>query len=131
MTYQVSGFKSRPSYEEILEQQQEREDSDEQIETTAMMVQPATNESSNTTDEGSSSSAVEPQPKHGRPQYLRSRYPCSTGHTTCRCLFEASRGVRREETAYDEHCPAQPMVQSHTYEQPWYEYCPVTMTIMF
>jgi hypothetical protein len=35
------------------------------------MIQPATNESSNTTEEGSSSSAVEPQPKHGRPQYDR------------------------------------------------------------
>ena len=70
MTYQVSGFKSRPSYEEILEQQ-DQEDPDEQIEITAMMIQPATNESSNTTEEGSSSSAVEPQPKHGRLQYGR------------------------------------------------------------
>jgi hypothetical protein len=70
MTYRVSGFKSRPSYEEILEQQ-EQEDPDEQIEITAMMIQPATNESSNTTEEGSSSSAVKPQPIHGRPQYNR------------------------------------------------------------
>jgi hypothetical protein len=50
LSYQVSGFKSRPSYEEILEQQ-DQEDPDEQIEITAMMIQPATNESSNTTEE--------------------------------------------------------------------------------
>jgi hypothetical protein len=72
MTYQVSGFKSRTSYEEILEQQ-DREDPNEHLEITEMMIQPATNESesSNTTEESSSSSAVEPQPKHGRLQYGR------------------------------------------------------------
>ncbi len=63
MTYNVSGFKHRPSYEEILQQQ---DNSSEQLETTAMMIQSAINESSNTTEEGSSSSAVESQPKHGR-----------------------------------------------------------------
>jgi hypothetical protein len=70
MTYQVSGFKSRPSHEEILEQQ-DREDPNEYLEITAMMIQPATNESSNTTDEGLSLSAVEAKPKHGRLQYGR------------------------------------------------------------
>jgi hypothetical protein len=63
MTHNVSGFKHRPSYEEILQQQ---DDSSEQLKITAMMSQSATNESSNTTEEGSSSSAVKSQPKHGR-----------------------------------------------------------------
>ncbi len=63
MTYNVSGFTHRPSYEEILQQQ---DDSSEQLEITAMMIQSATNESSNTTEEGSSSSEVESQPKHGQ-----------------------------------------------------------------
>jgi hypothetical protein len=63
MTYNVSGFKHRPSCEEVL---QEEDNSNEQFEITAMMIQSATNESSNTTEQGSSSSAVELQPKHGR-----------------------------------------------------------------
>ncbi len=63
MTYNIAGFKHRPSYEEILQQQ---DDSSEQLEITAMMIQSATNESSNTIEEGSSSSEVEPQPIHGR-----------------------------------------------------------------
>ncbi len=63
MTYNVSGFKHRPSYEEILQQQ---DDSSEQLEITAMMIQSVTNESSNTTEEGLSSSEVKSQPKHGR-----------------------------------------------------------------
>jgi hypothetical protein len=63
MTYNVSGFKHKPFYEEILQQE---EDSSEQLEITAMMIQSATNESSNTTEEGLSSSEVESQPKHGR-----------------------------------------------------------------
>jgi hypothetical protein len=63
MTYNVSGFKHRPYYEEILQQQ---DNSNEQFEITAMMIQSATNESSNTTKEGSSSSSVESQPIHGR-----------------------------------------------------------------
>jgi hypothetical protein len=63
MAYNVSGFKHRPSYEEILQQQ---DNSNEQFEIITMMIQSATNESSNTTEEGSSSSAVESQPKHGR-----------------------------------------------------------------
>jgi hypothetical protein len=46
MTYNIAGFKHRPSY--------------------AMMIQSATNESSNTIEEGSSSSEVESQPIHGR-----------------------------------------------------------------
>ncbi len=36
MTYNIAGFKHRPSYEEILEQQ---DDSSEQLEITAMMIQ--------------------------------------------------------------------------------------------
>jgi hypothetical protein len=64
------GSKSRPSFDEILEQQ-EREDSDEHLEVTAMMIQPATNETINTTEEGSSSRVVKPQPKHGRLQFGR------------------------------------------------------------
>ncbi len=63
MTYNIAGFKHRPSYEENLQQQ---DDSSEQLEITAMMIQSATNESSNTAEEGSSSSEVESQPKHGR-----------------------------------------------------------------
>jgi hypothetical protein len=63
MTYNIAGFKHRPSYEEILQQQ---DDSSEQLEITAMMIQSATNESSNTTEEGLSSSEVESQLKHGR-----------------------------------------------------------------
>jgi hypothetical protein len=63
MTCNVSGFKHRPSYEEILQQQ---DNSNEQFEITAMMIQSARNESSNTTEEGLSSSAVESQPKHSR-----------------------------------------------------------------
>jgi hypothetical protein len=63
MTCNVSGFKHRPSYEEILQQEV---NSNEQFEITAMMIQPATDESSNSTEEGSSSSTVESQPKHGR-----------------------------------------------------------------
>ena len=54
MTYNIAGFKHRPSYEEILAEQ---DDSCEQI--TAMMIQSATNKSSNTIEEGTSSSAVE------------------------------------------------------------------------
>ncbi len=63
MTYNIAGFKHRPSYEEIL---QEQDDSSEQLEITAIMIQSATNESSNTTEEGSSSSEVESQSIHGR-----------------------------------------------------------------
>ncbi len=63
MTYNIAGFKHRPSYEEILQHQ---DDSSEQPEITAMMIQSATNESSNMTEEGSSSSEVESQPIHGR-----------------------------------------------------------------
>jgi hypothetical protein len=63
MTCNFSGFKHRPSYEEILQQQ---DNSNEQLEITAMMIQSATNESSNTTEEGMSSSVVKSQPKHGR-----------------------------------------------------------------
>jgi hypothetical protein len=63
MTYNVSGFKHRPFYEEILQQQ---DNSNEQFEIAAIMFQSATNKSSNTTEEASSSSAVESQPKHGR-----------------------------------------------------------------
>jgi hypothetical protein len=63
MTYNVSEFKHRPSYEEILQQQN---NSNEQFEITAIMIQSATNESIKTTEEGSSSSAVKSQPKHGR-----------------------------------------------------------------
>jgi hypothetical protein len=63
ITYNIAGFKHRPSYEEILQQQ---DDSSEQLEITAMMIQSATNESSTTAEEGSSSSEVESQPKHGR-----------------------------------------------------------------
>jgi hypothetical protein len=70
ITFQVSGFISRPYYEEIL-QQQNREDPNEHLEITAMMIQPATNESSKTTEEGASSSVIEPKPKHGRLQYGR------------------------------------------------------------
>ena len=62
MTYNIAGFKHRPSYEKILEQQ---DDSSEQLEITAMMIQSATNESSNTIEEGTSSSDVESQPIHG------------------------------------------------------------------
>ena len=62
MTYNIAGFKHRPSYEEILEQQ---DDSSEQLEITAMMIQSAT-QSSNTSEEGTSSSAVESTPIHGR-----------------------------------------------------------------
>jgi hypothetical protein len=51
MTYNIVGFKLRPSYEEILQQQ---DDSSEQLEITAMMIQSATNESSNTVEEGTS-----------------------------------------------------------------------------
>ncbi len=63
MTYNIAGFKHRPSYEEILEQQ---DDSNEQLEITAMMIQSATNTCSNTIEEGTSSSAVESPPIHGR-----------------------------------------------------------------
>jgi hypothetical protein len=63
MTYNIAGFKHRPSYEEILQQQ---DDSSEQLEITAMVIQSATNESSITIEEGSSSSEVESQPIHGR-----------------------------------------------------------------
>jgi hypothetical protein len=63
ITYNIAGFKHRPSYEEILEQQ---DNSSESLEITAMMIQPATNEISNTTEDGSSSSEVQPQLKHGR-----------------------------------------------------------------
>jgi hypothetical protein len=59
MTYNVSGFKHKPSYEEILQQE---DNCNEQLETTAMMVQSATNKGSNTTEENSSSSAVKAQP---------------------------------------------------------------------
>ena len=62
MTYNIAGFKHRPSYEEILEQQ---DDFSEQLEITAMMIQSAT-QSSNTSEEGTSSSAVESPPIHGR-----------------------------------------------------------------
>jgi hypothetical protein len=48
ITYNIAGFKHRPSYEEILQQQ---DDSSEQLEITAMMIQSATNESSNTTED--------------------------------------------------------------------------------
>jgi hypothetical protein len=63
MTYNIAGFKHRPSYEEILQQQ---DDSSEQLEITAMMIQSATNESRNTIEEGSSSSEVQSLPIHGR-----------------------------------------------------------------
>jgi hypothetical protein len=63
MTYNIAGFKHRPSYEEIL---QEQDDSSEQLEITTMMIQSATNESSNTIEEGASSSEVESPPIHGR-----------------------------------------------------------------
>jgi hypothetical protein len=42
MTYNIAGFKHRPSYEEILQQQ---DDSSEQLEIIAMMIQSATNKS--------------------------------------------------------------------------------------
>ncbi len=60
ITYNIAGYKHRPSYEEILAQQ---DDSSEQI--TAMMIQSAT-QSSNTSEEGTSSSAVESTPIQGR-----------------------------------------------------------------
>jgi hypothetical protein len=63
MTYNIAGFKQRPSYEEILAEQ---DDSSEQLEITAMMIQSATKQSSNTIEEGTSSSAVESPPIHGR-----------------------------------------------------------------
>jgi hypothetical protein len=63
MTYNIAGFKHRPSYEEILQQQ---DDFSEQLDITAMMIQSATNESSNTIEEGSSSNEVQSQPIHGR-----------------------------------------------------------------
>ncbi len=63
MTYNIAGFKHRPTYEEILQQQ---DDSSEQLEITAMMIQSATKESNDTIEEGSSSSEVELQPIQGR-----------------------------------------------------------------
>jgi hypothetical protein len=63
MTHNVSGFKHRPSYEEILQQEDK---SNEQLKITARMIQSAADDSSNTTEEGSRSCAVESKPRQGR-----------------------------------------------------------------
>jgi hypothetical protein len=106
MTYNVSGFKHRPSYEEIPQQQ---DNSNEQLEITIIMIQSATNESSNTTEEDSSSSAVESHPKHGRGSLVQQVARRVDAH-----LRRSGVSLRRDDAADHGHHTTQPMVQSHT-----------------
>jgi hypothetical protein len=107
MTYNIAGFKHRPSYKEILEQ----------LEITAMMIQ-----SANTIEEGTSSSEVESPLIHGRGSLVQQVARCVESYMRFSGVSDAMM-PRIMDTIPPSLC-------SEPYEQLWHTSHRETQSIM-